>query len=139
MQNKNKTECILDPLNELADTFDNKGISVVETKEEHVENTNAELELIIENNEGIWNCRVCGKMSDRKDHIKIHAETHKEGVVHSCQICNKISPTRSSLVVHISSFHSGLSLTCDICSKSWVSRNAFNKHNRVHHITDKAL
>ena len=34
MQHKNKTGCIFDSLNELADTFDNKEISVVETKEE---------------------------------------------------------------------------------------------------------
>ena len=29
----------------------------------------------MEKKEGIWDCNVCGKMSDRKDLIKRHAET----------------------------------------------------------------
>ena len=145
IQHRNNAESSKDPLEELAGSFENnkcnKEILVVETKEEHPVKANAEvdlqIELIVEKNEGMWNCKVCGKLSDRKDIIERHAEIHIEGVVHSCHLCNKTSKTRSSLMMHISSFHSGISFICDICSKSWVSRNAFNRHNRVHHKTEE--
>jgi len=143
LQHGNNTESILDSLQELADTFDNKELSVVERQEVYEGNKTTELdfqiELMLEKNEGIWKCKVCGKMTNKKANLRMHAETHIEGGVHTCHICDKVTTARHKLQTHIHNFHSGLSLTCNICSKSWESRKSFNKHNRVHHKTKKPL
>jgi len=127
LQHGNNTEIILDSLHELTDTFDNKELSELDLQ----------IELMMEKNEGMWKCKVCGKMSKLKANIRKHAETHIEGGVHTCHICNKVTTTRHNLEKHINNFHSGLSFTCNICSKSWESRGAFNKHNRAHHKTQQ--
>ena len=136
IQHPNNTDITLDSLEEPTETFDNKDLSFVETNEEDPVGINTELEIqinqMMERSEKVWKCKVCGKRSIKQD-IKVHVETHIDGLVFSCQICNKTSTTRGSLQYHISNYHSGLSFTCDICSKSWVTRNAFNKHNRVYH------
>ena len=137
IEHKDITNNTLDSIEELTE------VSVVETKEEPSMNTNMELDLqieqIVERNEGLWNCKVCGKTSKKKTHIKQHAETHIAGRVNNCHICNKPSSTRASLNFHISNYHSGLSFTCNYCSKSWVTRDAFNKHNRFVHKAEKCV
>ena len=137
IRHKDNTKYALDSMEELTE------VSVVETKEEPSMNTNMELDLqieqIVKRNEGLCNCKVCGKTSKKKTHIKQHAETHIAGRVNNCHICNKTSSTRASLNFHISNYHSGLSFTCNFCSKSWVTRDAFNKHNRVVHKAEKCV
>ena len=72
-------------------------------------NTNNELdhqlEQMIEKNEGLWKCKVCGKKVLKKSNIKSHAETHIEGVAHICHICSKTVFTRNSLRKHIAQTH----------------------------------
>merc|ERR1712055_1246963 len=62
---------------EFTDTFEKDEIAVVNTEEDKVVlNTNIELDLqieeIIEKNEGMWKCKVCGKISNNKGHSKEH-------------------------------------------------------------------
>ena len=84
IQHPNKADSILDPLEDLADTFHNRDLSVVEIKMENpvkieTEDQNIQLELMMEKNEGVWKCKVCGKTSVNKTHIALHAETHIRG------------------------------------------------------------
>ena len=67
--------------------------------------TNAELDLQIESvivkNEGMWQCKVCGKTTKIKQHMKYHAEKHIPGQSHTCPVCNKVFATRNSMKSHL--------------------------------------
>ena len=101
-------------------------------------NMNREVELqieqIIEKNEGLWECKVCGRTTTKKRIIQTHAETHIEGVPHVCHICSKTFGSRHNLRMHISNNHSEL-FTCDICGKSGMNRLAHKNHKRRNHKT----
>ena len=131
-------ESIIDSLEQLADTFHNNDFTVVKTEEASPELiTNLKLDLqieqMIEKNEGLWQCKVCGKSSNNKYDLKAHAETHIEGVSHTCHICNKTLSTRESLRKHISNIHSESSLSCNICGKSGMNRKALMNHKHRNH------
>merc|ERR1712096_54239 len=132
----NQQESIIDSLEELADTFANSDVALVQTEEDKlVLNTNLDLDLqieqMIEKNGGLWQCKVCGKTTKQKGDIKNHAETHIEGLSHTCHICNKTCSTRNSLKVHIIDNHSELSYNCNICGKSGMAKMAFKNHKRI--------
>ena len=61
---------------------------------------NSDLDLqimeMVENSNGVWKCKVCGKTAKRSGNIKQHAESHIEGMSHACHICNKSFSTRNS-------------------------------------------
>ena len=99
-------------------------------------NTNDEvdfqIEQMIEKDEGLWKCKVCGKTTAEKEHIKYHAETHIEGLSHICHICRKTYPTRHNLTCHLSQIHSDL-FSCDICGKSGMNRKAYYNHKKRNH------
>ena len=73
-------------------------------------NTDQELDFqivsMIEKNDGIWRCNVCGKQTLKKSNIRQHAETHIDGVFHACHICGKNVSTRHNLQSHVSRQHS---------------------------------
>ena len=85
-----------------------------------------QIEQMIEKNEGLWQCKMCGKSSSQKQDIQRHSEMHIDGFTHSCHICNKTLSTRHSLRLHIGTLHSELS--CKVCGKSGM-----NKVNLFHH------
>ena len=91
------------------------------------------IENIIEKNDGLWKCKVCGKITRSKTKIGLHAETHFEGMSHICQICSKSYQNRASLKKHISDIHSKLS-SCDVCEKSEMSRKSYRNHKQKCHI-----
>ena len=105
-------------------------------EEESVLNSNVELELqidqMMEKKNGHWLCKVCGKTTKRKSHIKEHAEIHVDGVAYRCHICNKILLTRKTLREHISNFHSGLFFDCNICGKSDMTKHSYGQHIQNH-------
>jgi hypothetical protein len=132
-------ESILDSLEELADSFGTEVDTVLDGNNLPL-NTNHELDLqveqMIEKNEGLWKCKVCGKTAARKQHVQRHAETHIEGVSHVCHICSKTLSTRDNLRLHISGYHSEL-FSCEVCGKSGMHRKAYTahlykNHKRVH-------
>ena len=92
-----------------------------------------QIERMIERSEGIWRCPHCNKSATKKEHIKIHAETHIEGVSHTCHICSKTCSTRNSLKMHITDNHSQLSFSCNICDKSGMNRKALMNHKHRNH------
>ena len=127
---------------EFTDTFEKDEIAVVNTEEDKVVlNTNIELDLqieeMIEKNEGMWKCKVCGKTSKSKHVIRCHAETHIKGLSHKCHLCNRMASTRPSLQMHIQNFHCELSFDCDICGKVGMNKIAYKKHKSYYH-TSKA-
>jgi len=113
-----------------SDTFDNNDVAPIKMEDNLVLNTNLDLQIeqMIEKNEGLWQCKVCGKTSRPKNIIKRHAETHIEGVSHSCHICNKTLSNRPSLKVHIINAHSELSFTCNNCGNTGMTKMAYKKH-----------
>jgi hypothetical protein len=86
---------------------------------------------MIEKNEGLWQCKVCGKTNNYKGNIKKHIETHIGGISLTCHICNKSSSTRHSLQVHILDVHSQQLFNCNICEKSGMKKNAFKNHKGI--------
>ena len=98
--------------------------------------TNDELDLkiteMIERNEGVWKCKICGKTSKSNTDISRHAETHIKGMSHACHLCSKTFPSRPNLRNHISFIHSEL-FSCDICGKSEMSRTTYRDHKRKNH------
>ena len=55
----------------------------------------------------VWACgqEGCGRKSRKKSHMRMHVETHLEGVKHKCHICLTDFKTRSSLNSHIWKYH----------------------------------
>ena len=47
-----------------------------------------------------WACKVCGYKSKSKDHVRIHVETHIEGLEYVCDLCGKITKTSAAFGVH---------------------------------------
>ena len=121
------------------DRFENTDITLVNTDGDKVVfNADFELDLqieeMIEKNEGMWKCKVCGRTAKGKQNIKQHAETHIKGLSHKCHLCNRTSSTRISLRMHIQNFHCELSFDCDICGKVGMNKIAYKKHKRHHKI-----
>ena len=101
----------------------------------HQIRTNNELDLqitkMIEKNEGVWRCKICGKTTTQKQKIQKHAELHIEGMSHACHICNKTFTNRPNLSNHISQIHTEL-FSCNICQKTGFNRNSYRMHKRQH-------
>ena len=137
-ENLMKNEIINDATEELAHTFDIQDGTLVEVGENnHPVNINHELnhqtkEMIEKNEEGLWECKVCGKTSPYKWNTRKHTETHLEGISLICYICNKIFSTRDTLRAHMSNYHSKL-FSCNICEKSGMNRNAYRMHKQRRH------
>jgi len=89
---------------------------------------------MLEKSDGVWKCKVCGKTTQKCSNIKVHAESHIEGMSLVCNICNKSFPYRGGLRDHIRKNHSELS-SCDICGKSGMNKNDYYNHKRRQHKT----
>ena len=90
-----------------------------------------QIDEMIMKNEVAWNCKICGKSANTKQHIKYHAEMHIEGMSYACNICNKTFSNRPSLRQH-SDTHSEL-FSCDICGKTRMNKSAYRQHKRKYH------
>lgn len=60
--------------------------------------------MVIHNGE-CWECLRCGKTAKKKYQIKVHAETHVEGMENICQFCGRNFKTSGSLQNHVSLKH----------------------------------
>ena len=125
-------EIIFDSLEELVET---KDVALIGSQEDnYVVDGNADLDQqidqMIEKNDELWQCKVCGKMVKTRREIRNHAETHIEGISHACHICNKASSTRTALRMHIIDNHSQLSFDCNICGKMKMTKMVFKSHKQ---------
>ena len=109
---------------------------VAKMNERNLQITNTELSLrineMIEKNEGVWRCKICGKTTSVSFIMRTHAETHIEGMSHACHICSKTFSNRPCLRNHISDIHSEL-FSCDICEKTGMNRKAYRMHKLRNH------
>ena len=63
------------------------------------------LNSMIENLNGTWTCKQCGKTAKDKTKIRQHVEVHIEGVQHPCAVCGRTYRSRNSLSNHKSKVH----------------------------------
>ena len=116
-------------------------VSLVEIEEDtHFLNTitvtNLNVDQIIEKNDLVWLCKVCGKTAETpqtKWNLKKHVEKHIKGVSHLCSICGKTLTTSENLRKHMAKAHSDLVFNCDVCQKSGMTLVAFNNHKLRKH------
>jgi len=115
--------------------FDSQEDALMKNEENNL-NTNDEvdsrLENIIEKSEGIWRCKGCGKTGTHKGHMRVHAETHIEGVAHDCHMCNKTFSNRPCLKQHMRNIHSE-QFSCEVCGMTGMHRQEFRRHKQRFH------
>ena len=102
-------ESIINSFEDLANSFHSTDVALVDENDlalDKNQEINHKIEQIVERNEGLWKCKVCGKAASRRQQIQRHAETHIEGVSHVCHICSKTCSTRQYLYQHVSKTHS---------------------------------
>jgi hypothetical protein len=131
-------DCGGDFLEELADSFANDydafdindHAALVKIDENETSNINHELDLqidqMVEKNEGLWKCKVCGRTAKHKSMIKRHTEIHAQCVTHACHVCNKSLSTRNSLKTRIIDVHSKQLFSCNIVGR-WKMQIRNNK------------
>ena len=61
---------------------------------------------LFESQNGVFNCKVCGKINSRKQNMQKHVEIHIEGLSFDCQHRNKTFRSRESLRIHKHKRHS---------------------------------
>ena len=84
----------------------------------------AQVQQLLMKKDGLWECKICGKTSLYKNHMRQHTETHIEGVSHTCHICSKTFGSRHNLRGHIS---------CDVCGKSGMNKYSYRAHQQRQH------
>ena len=57
-------------------------------------------EEIAKDNDGMWRCSRCPKVSKNKGHIKEHVEVHLDDISFPCQFCDKTFRSRASIRFH---------------------------------------
>merc|ERR1712129_43698 len=128
-ESETKTDCyensiapqeMFGSLGELPDSFEIGDGTLVKPITDSNHELDLQIEGMVEKNEGLWICKVCGKTATLKGQVKVHAETHIEGVSHACHLCNTKASTRQNLRVHISRQHSEL-FSCDVCGRSGMN------------------
>ena len=53
----------------------------------------------------VWVCKKCGQAAKTSSSIKLHAETHIEGLSFDCSYCDKTFRSRNSKAFHTSKYH----------------------------------
>ena len=131
-------EHILSSVTDLTENFETTEYNVAKIglksrKSYANEELNYQIEQIINFDEGLWRCKMCGKTTPgQKQIMQNHAETHIDGRAHDCQSCSKTFKTRQLLKMHIYGIHSEL-FSCDICGKSEMNRHSYLQHKRKNH------
>ena len=57
-------------------------------------------QLFSKNTDGSFSCNVCPKISQKRQIMKEHTETHSSGLAHQCQFCVKVFRTNGALRQH---------------------------------------
>jgi len=78
--------------------------------------------------DGGWNCTVCGRISTKKQNMRMHAESHLEGMSYKCHICSKSFNVKRYLNQHVSNIHCESLFSCEICGKSEMNKSQQYKH-----------
>ena len=57
-------------------------------------------ELFSKNTDGSFSCNVCPKISQKRQIMREHTETHSSGLDHQCKSCVKVFRTKGALRQH---------------------------------------
>ena len=60
---------------------------------------------LFESQNGVFHCKVCGKIISKKQNMQKHVEIHIEGLSFDCHLCSKAFRSRHSLQMHKSRTH----------------------------------
>ena len=92
--------------NEILDVYNTETIDFsMENTLLELEEVEKKMESMLEKRVSGWTCKVCEKVSVRKDNLKKHTEVHIEGIKRPCLTCGKIFKSRDSLSVHRAASH----------------------------------
>ena len=61
-------------------------------------------DLLVKNEDGMWQCKPCGKTAKNSGEIRLHAERHIDGLTFECNLCGRSFRSRASLAQHKWSF-----------------------------------
>ena len=81
-----------------------KSLSLVGQDPSRVEAAKAVDELVIKKGD-LWECLTCGKTTKRNSQIRLHAESHIDGLAFPCQQCGNTFRSRNALKCHKQSKH----------------------------------
>ena len=85
--------------------FEKKGFSAVaETTSNNVDAKEKVSEMIMKRGDK-WMCKTCGQTANTNSTIRVHAETHIEGLSFSCSHCYKTFRSRNAKNLHSSRYH----------------------------------
>ena len=76
------------------------------------EESNKKMKQLYEKTENGWRCLACKftTKGPKSSNIRMHAETHMEGLVFTCHLCNREFKTRNNLNQHKNNFHKNMEL-----------------------------
>ena len=66
----------------------------------NIEAVDQKIEELTDRINGVWTCKACGKISQRKRDLGWHIETHMEGLSFACTECDKTFRSRAALFNH---------------------------------------
>ena len=82
-------------------THKNELARIASNNEEGMETVN---EMITKSGD-LWLCKKCGKTAKQSSSIRLHAETHIEGLSFNCCYCDKTFRSRNSMTCHVYTKH----------------------------------
>jgi len=88
-----------------------------------------------EDNTKSFECRICGKKTDRKDVLKLHIENkHQKKEKMKCKICGKEYKTTESFLLHVEK-HSKKEeeFKCPVCGKGYKKNGVYFKRHVASH------
>ena len=79
-----------------------------------------------------YQCKECGAMLKRKEHLDQHMRGHSDERPFKCPVCQKAFKRNEHLTRHYV-IHSGdKNFTCSVCQKAFSRKDHLNKHAQTH-------
>ena len=96
------TDMVADFTDKNVETFvdEDKGVQDID-----YDDLNAKIEEMLLRENGLWNCKMCEKSSNKKSNIKSHIETNHMNNSIPCKFCEVIVKNRPALGMHVKAKH----------------------------------
>lgn len=102
---------LLEDFKEICSDSNIEGVRAIELLKKHfvseADNITDKTDSLVEKINGVWSCKVCGKVPARNTPSQItrHAEIHLTGVSQKCDQCGTVLRSSRLLADHVSRFH----------------------------------